>query len=87
MKIEGVDDAAEFRDVLTAMNTLQFSSSTVESMLKAIAGILLLGTLLTLPMCVAVVFATCVSPCVYMWVYMCLRCVLTCSRPSPVSCC
>jgi hypothetical protein len=45
MKIEGVDDAAEFRDVLTAMNTLQFSSSTVESMLKAIAGILLLGTL------------------------------------------
>jgi myosin heavy subunit len=45
MKIEGVDDAAEFRDVLTAMNTLQFSSSTVESMLKAIAGILLLGTM------------------------------------------
>jgi myosin heavy subunit len=45
MKIEGVDDAAEFRDVLTAMNTLQFSSSTVESMLKAIAGILLLGNM------------------------------------------
>lgn len=43
LKIEGVDDAAEFRDVLSAMNTLQFSSSTVESMLKAIAGILLLG--------------------------------------------
>ena len=42
-KIEGVDDAAEFREVLQAMNTLQFSSSTVESMLKVIAAILLLG--------------------------------------------
>jgi myosin heavy subunit len=39
-----VDDAAEFKEVLQAMNTLQFSASTVESMLKALAGILLLGT-------------------------------------------
>jgi hypothetical protein len=29
--------------VLQAMSTLQFSASTVESMLKALAGILLLG--------------------------------------------
>lgn len=43
--IDGVDDAAEFREVLQAMNTLQFSSSTVESMLKALAGILLLGNI------------------------------------------
>jgi hypothetical protein len=42
-KIDGVDDAAEFKEVLQAMNTLQFSASTVESMLKALAGILLLG--------------------------------------------
>lgn len=43
--IDGVNDADEFREVLQAMNTLQFSSSTVESMLKAIAGILLLGNI------------------------------------------
>jgi hypothetical protein len=72
MKIEGVDDAAEFRDVLTAMNTLQFSSSTVESMLKAIAGILLLGALLTLLMCVAVMYAVYVSPWVYMSGFICV---------------
>jgi hypothetical protein len=33
-------------------------------MLKAITGILLLGTLLTLLLCVAVVYAVYVSPCV-----------------------
>lgn len=43
LRIEGVDDAAEFRDVMEAMTTLQFSSSTVESIFKILAGILHLG--------------------------------------------
>lgn len=43
LRIEGVDDAAEFRDVMEAMATLQFSSSTVESIFKILAGILHLG--------------------------------------------
>jgi myosin heavy subunit len=43
LRIEGVDDAQEFRDVMEAMATLQFSSSTVESIFKIMAGILHLG--------------------------------------------
>lgn len=43
IKIDGVDDAAEFKDVMQAMITLQFSSSTIENFLKIIAGILQLG--------------------------------------------
>jgi hypothetical protein len=88
MKIEGVDDAAEFRDVLTAMNTLQFSSSTVESMLKAIAGILLLGTLSdAADVCCCGVCRLCESVGIYVWVYVSLRCVSKCSRLSPAPCC
>ena len=45
MQIKGVDDAREFQDVLEAMQTLQFSASTVESLLKILAGVLALGNL------------------------------------------
>jgi myosin heavy subunit len=45
MQIKGVDDAQEFKEVLEAMQTLQFSASTVEAILKILAGILLLGNL------------------------------------------
>ena len=38
MSIDEVDDAAEFADVLTAMQTLQFSDETIHSMLSVIAG-------------------------------------------------
>lgn len=41
--IPGVDDAAEFQEVMLAMKTLQFSSSTIESMFKIFSAILLLG--------------------------------------------
>jgi myosin heavy subunit len=44
-RIQGVDDAQEFQDVLEAMKTLQFSSSTIDSMFKIISGILLLGNI------------------------------------------
>lgn len=44
-KIDGVDDAAEFRDVIEAMKTLQFSASTIDSILKVISAILLLGNI------------------------------------------
>lgn len=45
LRIEGVDDAQEFKDVMEAMATLQFSSSTVESIFKGLAGILQLGNI------------------------------------------
>ena len=38
MRIDEVDDAAEFADVLKAMETLQFSDETINSMLSVIAG-------------------------------------------------
>ena len=38
MSIDEVDDAAEFADVLKAMQTLQFSDETIHSMLSVIAG-------------------------------------------------
>lgn len=44
-RIQGVDDQQEFKEVVEAMKTLQFSNSTMESMFKIVAGILLLGNI------------------------------------------
>jgi myosin heavy subunit len=41
--IDGVDDRAEFMDVLEALNTLQFSNEVVDSMMRIFAGILHIG--------------------------------------------
>ncbi len=43
--IEGVNDAAEFRDVLDALQTLQFPPETCEAIFSIIAGILHLGNI------------------------------------------
>ena len=45
LKINGVDDAMEFKDVLEAMETLQFTPATVDNILKILSGILLLGNM------------------------------------------
>ena len=42
-KIDEVDDAAEFADVLSAMKTLQFSQETIRAVFAVIAGVLALG--------------------------------------------
>jgi myosin-1 len=44
-KIGGVDDSDEFKDVIEAMKTLQFSPATIESIFSIIAGILLVGNI------------------------------------------
>ena len=42
-QIDGVDDAKELVEVLQAMTTLQFSSTTVDQVFQILAGILHLG--------------------------------------------
>lgn len=44
-KIDGVDDASEFADVLDALHILQFPEKTVENLFRILAGILCLGNL------------------------------------------
>lgn len=43
--IEGVDDSAEYQEVLSAMNTLQFSRELQDSILKLLAAILHIGNI------------------------------------------
>jgi myosin heavy subunit len=43
--IEGVDDDAEFQEVLAAMHTLQFSADLQDSILKLLAAILHIGNI------------------------------------------
>jgi myosin heavy subunit len=45
VKIEGVDDTAEFSDVMESMRTLQFPAETIEMIWKIISGVLMLGNL------------------------------------------
>ena len=44
-QIEGVDDAGDFREVMEAMNTLQFSTDLQTQMLQIIAGVLWTGNI------------------------------------------
>ena len=44
-KIDGVDDAAEYRDVIEAMGTLQFPAEVTEEVFRLLSGILLLGNI------------------------------------------